>query len=184
MFAFGIAAEFAARRGDRAEMEGLLGNFAAVVEASGSQPMMVCGLELSRAVDLHVLGDREGAIAAARAATRAIDGSPRFDARYPFDTQAQSMLAHLLVEKGHHAEARPLLEAALPYAPGAASHQLIPFGAWLRADLARALWETGGDRTRARQLASEAIRGYEVMEISDLDEEATTMRRWLDEHPP
>lgn len=183
VFAFGIAAEFAARKGERAQMESLLGNFAAVVEASGSQPMMVCGLELSRAIDLHILGDREGSVAAARAATKALKGSPRFDARYPFDTQAQSMLAHLLVEQGEHAEALPLLELALLHAPGAASYQLIPFGAWLRADLARALWGTGGDRTRARQLAGEALRGYEVMDIPELDDEAAALRRWLDEHP-
>jgi hypothetical protein len=87
--------------------------------------------------------------------------------------------AHLHV--GHPEMAIAALEEALAHPLKNQDPNLVPFLVRARFALARALWETGGDRRRAQRLASEAL------EPTLSDPESVKLREeiqaWQSKHP-
>jgi eukaryotic-like serine/threonine-protein kinase len=99
----------------------------------------------------------------------------------PYVANTLTGRAELLLTLSRAAEARADLERALAIREGANDPQRHDYGR-TRFALARALWQTGGDRTRARQLA-EAARG----DLAEADSPLARGRRaalaaWLAEH--
>ena len=81
---------------------------------------------------------------------RTIDHAPAF-------AKPHEDLGHLLVERDRAAEAVPLLERSLK----TGTQTITPLRAVTRWALAQALWDSGGDRDRARELARGALADLE-----------------------
>ncbi len=122
--------------------------------------------------------ERRGQYALARAKYQeALDVFPRAstDSNHQLDAGgARVSIAVCDVELGRSRRAVPELERLLK------EPQLPINDALARFTLARALWETGGDRGRARALATEALKYFSQARDT---REAAAAERWLKEHP-
>ena len=183
MFGDGLAAELAARDGDAERSQQFLARLDAAAASVGTPPVMIVGIELERSACAAILGDVEAAIAAARRSVDAADEAPPFDAVYPFDVQARVQLGVLLVDTGHYAEAIPHLRDGIARTRGPAVASVLPHGPRVHFALARALWETGGDRAQARRLATSAMEGYAELGGPALLDELAHVEAWLRGHP-
>ncbi len=108
---------------------------------------------------LRVLGRHEEALAEIRASLRGVEAF--FGPEHVYASLPLQALGALLVDSGRPAEALPPLERALAIR----ERQPVPRG-WLdesRFALARALWESGGDRARALRLARQAAAGFAAL---------------------
>jgi tetratricopeptide (TPR) repeat protein len=89
----------------------------------------------------------------------------------PFETPLLDVLASVYMETGRAKEALPLLEKALKLSstiPGVVTN--------LRFHTAQALVATGGDKKRARELATQAMEGYRAQAQK---EDAARVESWL-----
>jgi len=118
-------------------------------------------------------GNHEAALVHLRAALAAYDRTLRAD--HPLRAVALAAVGRSLVATKRWREATETLERALaiwePVAPDGAMQAAARF------DLARALWETAGDRTRARGLAREAHAWF----ATDAAQQAA-IATWLEGH--
>jgi hypothetical protein len=112
-------------------------------------------------------------------ARMAVDAmTARFDADSPFVAYALVALGRALIATGRAADSVPHLERALRLRERSEPNQRLV--AETRFVLAQALWNAGGVRAQAHQLAT-AARDFYAKDTM-LAKQAAEVQRWLGEH--
>lgn len=124
--------------------------------AYGPRYPQLVGLLVNRSDFLREDGRLGEAVAAGRRSLEVAEAALGGD--HPDTAWALTCTAQALLELGRPAEAAPLLERAVAVREAAATDPLNL--ALSRLELARALWDGGGDRTRARRLARRSLESY------------------------
>jgi eukaryotic-like serine/threonine-protein kinase len=100
----------------------------------------------------------------------------KYGTKHPLLVTSLIGVAEAELDRGHPHAARPLLERALPHLD---AEPVRPDRAILQFLLARALWATPGERTRARKLADAAL---EQARADGDTEDLPMIEAWLETH--